>query len=226
MTRYAGEYSERLAIWAALICGAVLFSESRVAYTAEPAPPPESARPQVPSDAELEERQAVIGEIYFNIGDIFNELDPREDKSLYRLANRLHIKTREAAIRAQLLFTTGDRYSARLIGETERVLRRLDFIQDATIHPIAYDGQKVDLLVQTRDVWTLQPGFSYERKGGENATSIEVEEENLLGYGKSVKVEWSKDVERTAVLLQYRDPNVLWSRWRSELSYSINDDGR
>jgi surface antigen Omp85-like protein len=226
MTRYAGEYSERRVIWAALMCGAVLFSESRVACTEEQAPPPQSARPHVPSDAELEERQAVIGEIYFNIGDIFNELDPREDKALYRLANRLHIKTRESAIRAQLLFTTGDRYSARLIEETARVLRRLDFIQDATIHPIAYDGQKVDLLVQTRDVWTLQPGFSYERKGGENATSIEVEEENLLGYGKSVKVEWSKDVERTAVLLQYRDPNVLWSRWRSELSYSINDDGR
>jgi hypothetical protein len=226
MTRYAGEYSERRALWAALVCGAALFSEARVAYTEEPSPPPESARPHVPGDAELEERQAVIGEIYFNIGDIFNELDPREDKSLYRLANRLHIKTRESAIRAQLLFTSGDRYSARLIQETERVLRRLDFIQDATIHPIAYDGQKVDLLVQTRDVWTLQPGFSYERKGGENATSIEVEEENLLGYGKSVKVEWSKDVERTAVLVQYRDPNVLWSRWRSELAYSINDDGR
>jgi outer membrane protein assembly factor BamA len=226
MTRYAGEYSERRALWAALVCGAALFSEARVAHTEEPSPPPESARPHVPGDAELEERQAVIGEIYFNIGDIFNELDPREDKSLYRLANRLHIKTRESAIRAQLLFTSGDRYSARLIQETERVLRRLDFIQDATIHPIAYDGQKVDLLVQTRDVWTLQPGFSYERKGGENATSIEVEEENLLGYGKSVKVEWSKDVERTAVLVQYRDPNVLWSRWRSELAYSINDDGR
>jgi outer membrane protein assembly factor BamA len=226
MTRGAREYSERRMIWTALICGAVLFSESRVAYTQEQAPPPESERPHMPSDAVLEERGAVIGEIYFNIADIFNELDPREDKSLYRLANRLHIKTRESAIHAQLLFTSGDRYSARLIQETERALRRLDFLHDASIHPIAYDGHKVDLLVQTRDVWTLQPGFSFERKGGENETSIEIEEENLLGYGKSAKIEWSKDVERTAVLLQYRDPNVLWSRWRSELSYSINDDGR
>ena len=102
MTRYAGENSERRVIWAVLMCGAVLFSESRVACTAEHASPPESAWPHVPSDAELEERQAVIGEIYFNIGDIFNELDPREDKSLYRLANRLHIKTRESAIRVRV----------------------------------------------------------------------------------------------------------------------------
>ncbi len=180
----------------------------------------------MPSDAELEERGAVIGEIHFNIADIFNELDPRENKALYRLANRLHIKTRESAIRAQMLFKTGDRYSARLIAETERALRRLDFLHDATIHVIAYDGQRVDLLVQTRDVWTLQPGFSFERKGGENETSVELEEENLLGYGKGVNVEWSKDVQRTAVLLQYRDPNVLWSHWGAQLSYSINDDGR
>jgi outer membrane protein assembly factor BamA len=226
MTKVARDPYEWRVGWAALMCCGVLLANPVVAHAQSENPPPEGGRPNVPSDAVLEERLAVIGEIYFNIGDIFNELDPREDKSLYRLANRLHIKTREAAIRAQLLFRSGDPYSARLLEETERALRRLDFIQDATIHPIAYDGQRVHLLVQTRDVWTLQPGFSFERKGGENETSVEIEEENLLGYGKSVKLEWSKDVERTAVLLQYRDPNVLWSRWRSELSYSINDDGR
>ena len=226
MTRIARVYGERRAVWAALMCSVALLVEFRAVHAQEQEAPPESARPHMPSDAELEERGAVIGEIYFNIADIFNELDPRENKSLYRLANRLHIKTRESAIRAQLLFASGDPYSARLIQEAERALRRLDFLHDATIHPIAYDGHRVDLLVQTRDVWTLQPGFTFERKGGENETSIEVEEENLLGYGKSVLVEWSKDVERTSVLLRYRDPNVMWSRWRSELSYSINDDGR
>ena len=189
-------------------------------------PPPESARPGMPSDAELEASGAVIGEIYFNISDIFNELDPREDKLLYRLANRLHIKTRESAVRAQLLFRSGDPYSARVLAETERTLRRLDYLHDAFIRPIAYDGTRVDVLVQTRDVWTLQPGISYERTGGTNQTGAEIEEENLLGYGKSVTLSWSSDVERESLLLQWRDPNVWQSRWQSELSYSINDDGR
>jgi len=189
-------------------------------------PPPESARPGMPSDAELEASGAVIGEIYFNISDIFNELDPREDKLLYRLANRLHIKTRESAVRAQLLFRSGDPYSARVLAETERTLRRLDYLHDAFIRPIAYDGTRVDILVQTRDVWTLQPGISYERTGGTNQTGAEIEEENLLGYGKSVTLSWSSDVERESLLLQWRDPNVWQSRWQSELSYSINDDGR
>lgn len=189
-------------------------------------PPPESARPGIPSDAELEASGAVIGEIYFNISEIFNELDPREDKALYRLANRLHIKTKESAVRAQLLFRTGDPYSARVLAETERTLRRLDYLHDAFIRPIAYDGTRVDVLVQTRDVWTLQPGISYERTGGTNETGAEIEEENLLGYGKSVTLSWSSDVERESLLLRWQDPNVWQSRWQSELAYSINDDGR
>jgi hypothetical protein len=191
-----------------------------------PSPPPESARPGIPSDAELEASGAVIGEIYFNISDIFNELDPREDKLLYRLANRLHIKTRESAVRAQLLFRSGDPYSARVLAETERTLRRLDYLHDAFIRPIAYDGTRVDILVQTRDVWTLQPGISYERTGGTNQTGAEIEEENLLGYGKSITLSRSSDVERESLLLQWQDPNVWQSRWQSNLAYSINDDGR
>ena len=168
----------------------------------------------------------MIGQIYFDIADIFNESDPREDKALYRLANKLHIKTRESAVYAQLLFRSGDAYSARVLAETERALRRLDYLHDAFIRPIAYDGKQVDVLVQTRDVWTLQPGISYERKGGENSTTVEIEEENLLGYGKNINVSLSSDVERKSLLLQWRDPNVWQSRWQSELSYSINDDGR
>lgn len=226
MVTTATEVVNRRASCGALICCTLWLADLSVAAGQTPSPPPESARPGIPSDAELEASGAVIGEIYFNIADIFNELDPRENKALYRLANRLHIKTKESAVRAQLLFRSGDPYSARVLAETERTLRRLDYLHDAFIRPIAYDGTRVDVLVQTRDVWTLQPGVSYQRKGGTNESSIEIEEENLLGYGKNVAVSWSSDVERESLLLQWKDPNVWQSRWQSELSYSINDDGR
>jgi len=226
MVRTAAEVSRRPVGCGVLLCCAMLLADSRLASAQTQGPPPESARPAIPADAELEAAGAVIGEIYFNIADIFNELDPRENNALYRLANTLHIKTRESAVRAQLLFRSGDPYSARVLAETERALRRLDYLHDAFIRPIAYDGKRVDVLVQTRDVWTLQPGISYERKGGESGTGAEIEEENLFGYGKSVTASWSSDVERESLLLQWKDPNVWQSRWQSELSYSINDDGR
>jgi hypothetical protein len=210
----------------ALLCCAVWLASSRLASAQTPQPPAAGARAALPTDAELEAAGAVIGQIYFEIADIFNEDDPREDKSLYRLANKLHIKTRESTVQAQLLFRSGDPYSARLLAETERALRSVDYLHDAFIRPIAFDGKHVDILVQTRDVWTLNPGISFEHKGGESSASVEIEEENLLGYGKNIQVSLSQDVERRALLFEWQDPNVWQSRWRSQLAYSINDDGR
>jgi hypothetical protein len=197
-----------------------------VVAAAQTPPPTADTRPALPSDAELESSGAVIGRIVLNIGNIFNEADPREDKALYRLANRLHIKTREDTVRSQLLFKTGDPYSARVLAETERALRAVDYLHDARVRPFAYDGKNVDVFVETRDVWSLQPGISFSRTGGANEASVELEEENLFGRGKDVSISWSDEVERESILLRWRDANVMQSRWRSELAYSINDDGR
>ncbi|HZF26788.1 MAG TPA: BamA/TamA family outer membrane protein [Steroidobacteraceae bacterium] len=218
---------EVAAIWAvrAALLGILIAADALHLATAQTPPPPE-ARPGIPSDAELEESGAVIGRIVLNIANIFNEADPREDKALYRLANRLHIKTREDTVRSQLLFKTGDRYDARLLQETERNLRALDYLHDAHIRPFAYDGQHVDVIITTRDVWSLQPGISFSRKGGANEGSVELEEENLFGRGKDISLSWSQDVQRESILLRWRDRNVFQSRWQSDLAYSINDDGR
>lgn len=179
----------------------------------------------IPTSMELEELGAVIGSIIFINQDIFDEGDPRENNAIYRLANDLHIKTREQTVRAQLLFKSGDSYSWRLMRETERNLRQQQYLFDASIRVIRWDGKRADIEVRTRDVWSLQPGISYSRKGGAESSSFEIEEENLLGYGKRLTVARSKDEERTALLVQWSDPNVWGSRWRDQLSYSSNDDG-
>lgn len=200
-----------------------------VPHPSEPLPPrvdpPIAHALEIPSSAELEARGALIGAILFENQDIFNEKDPRENNALYQLANDLHIKTREATLRAQLLFAEGEPYSWRLIRETERNLRRLEYLFDADIRAVAWDGVRVTLLIVTRDVWSLQPGVSYSRKGGAQSSSFEIEEENLLGFGKSITLARSKDEERTSLQVQWRDPNVLGSRWRDELDYASNDDG-
>jgi len=192
--------------------------------TTEPVRAPEGAA-SLPSSAELESKGAVIGRIRFQNEDIFNENDPRENNAVYRLANDLHVKTRESALRAQLLFKEGDKYSWRVIRETERNLRRLDYLFDADISVVRYDGREVELVVATRDVWSLQPGVSYSRKGGEGSSSFEIEEENLLGYGKNLKLARNRNSQRTSTSISWRDPNVWGTRWRDALSYASNDDG-
>src|SRR3984957_10795986 len=120
----------------------------------------------VPSDAALEAAGAIIGRVEIATRNIFDESDPREANGLFRLADRLHIRTKHATIQAQLLFASGDRYLARKLAETERVLRLLPYVYDARIVPVHYADGKVDVKVITNDVWTLSPGISFSRSGG------------------------------------------------------------
>src|SRR5271163_2528838 len=130
----------------------------------------------VPSDAALEAAGAVIGKIDIDIRNIFDENDTRENNGLYRLANRLHIRTKQGTIRAQLLFKSGDKYLARKLAETERALRLLLYIYDARVVPVHFADGKVDIKVITKDVWTLSPGVSFGRAGGTNSTSFNLQE--------------------------------------------------
>jgi outer membrane protein assembly factor BamA len=182
--------------------------------------------PPVPAPAELEALGAVIGEIRIQVGDVFDTSVPGEDGWLYRTANRLHINTRPAVIRGQLLFATGDPYVHRLIEETERILRAKGYLYDAQIVPVAFDGRTVDLEVRTRDVWTLNPGVSFSRKGGENAFGVEIQEDNLLGTGQRIGIEWTDDVDRQSIAFSYFDPHFRHSFTQLGLTYVDSDDGQ
>jgi hypothetical protein len=179
----------------------------------------------LPSDAELEAAHAVIGKIDIDPRNIFDESDPRENKGLYKLANRLHVRTKPSTIRAQLLFRSGDRYSAQKLAETERNLRTLVFIYDAKVFPVRFADGKVDVKVVTRDVWTLSPSVSFGRSGGANSTSYSLQEENLLGWGKDLEIGRLSNVDRTSNIVEYSDPSVLGSRWTGALAYVDSSDG-
>jgi outer membrane protein assembly factor BamA len=83
----------------------------------------------------------------------------------------------------------------------------------------------VDLSVRVHDVWTLSPGISFGRNGGTNSTRMELEESNLLGFGKRVEFWSSQDVDRSSLRIRYQDPNILGSWWRLGTTYATSSDG-
>jgi outer membrane protein assembly factor BamA len=173
----------------------------------------------------LEDEQVVIGNIILEKADVFDLSDPKENNALYRLANRLHIVTRDSVIEQQLLFAPGETISKRKIEESERILRRNTYFYDASITPINRQDGTVDLQVNTRDVWTLKPGFSFSRSGGENRTLIKLEELNLFGWGQQVLVARSDDEDRESNLFTFRDRNIGRSWTQLRFQYSDNSDG-
>lgn len=185
------------------------------------------APPDVPAPEHLEGQGARVGVIHIEVEDVFDPDKPGESALPYRLANQLHPRTRAEVIRSQLLFQESEPYSHQRVAETERLLRSRAYLYDAWIEPTCYHplDQTVDLKVRVRDVWSLNPGFSFNRKGGANNAGFGIEDQDFLGRGESVSVEWGRDVDRDTLILEYTDPQILGSWWRGRVAYSDNSDG-
>lgn len=181
---------------------------------------------ELPTSVELARQSATIGAIRLEQSNVFDLSVPGENNWLYRLANRLHIVTKDKVIDKQLLFRTGDEYSPRLIDESERILRRRSYLYDADIRPVSYENGVVDLAVYTRDVWTLSPELSASRSGGENRTKFGLEDSNLLGRGQFLSVARIDDVDRTEKIFAFADPHLGNSWVSASLTLADNSDGK
>ena len=179
----------------------------------------------VPDDTTLEAAGAVIGKIEIDAGPIFDTDDPKENKAVFRAANKLHVTTHEGVIRRQLSFAEGDPYSRRVLDESERHLRHNGYLYDAKIRPVHYDGHAVDVVVTTRDVWTLRPGAGFGRSGGVNRYHFGLHDANFLGFGKDVEIEYVSGIDRSGTQLSYLDPALAHTHTRFEVSYADNSDG-
>ncbi len=139
--------------------------------------------------------------------NIYDPVPPGRLAALYRLANRLHIRTRERTLRGQLLFAEGDLWSEEVARENERNLRALDFLYPSRIRT-RVERDSVVATVETHDIWTTSPEFNLESADGNQYGSISFTERNLVGLGKSVSVEFRKDAVGSSRSLSYDDPGV------------------
>jgi len=166
-----------------------------------------------------------ILEVAIENGDIFDLEREGQNLWIHRWANKLHINTRKEIIEEQLLFDPLDGYSQQLIDETERLLRSREYIHDATITAEEVCREGVKLAVKTTDNWTLTPGISLSRSGGETRTSFELQEANLLGLGTEIRVLTESDEERDSNAFIYRDQNWLGDFKSLNLEIADNSDG-
>ena len=180
---------------------------------------------EVPDYIRLQKNKAVIGKITIKRGNVFDLNKEEENIKLFKLANSLHIITQESVIRNLLLFETGDHFSQQIIEESERILRNTKYLYDAEINLVSYHDNTVDIEVVTRDVWTLTGSINFSREGGANKLSAEIEESNLLGYGKKLKLKTGSDADRKETLINYSDKQFFGTRSKVSALYVDKSDG-
>ncbi|MBN2426429.1 MAG: hypothetical protein JXB44_15500 [Calditrichaceae bacterium] len=76
------------------------------------------------------------------------------------LLSKLHHQTRKVTLEKNLLFKVGDKITAYMLSDNERLLRSLPYIEDARIFAdiCPADTNKVNITIVTRDVYSI--GFS------------------------------------------------------------------
>lgn len=167
----------------------------------------------------------VIGEIFIIPENIFDLQDKQQDSKIHHAMNKLHVVTQPDVIKRKLSFKTGDLFDADKLKESERLLRQNAYIKEAGIHPQQICGDTVSITVTTRDNWTLAPGVSFGRSGGNNKSGAEIQEHNLFGWGKSLTLAYKDNSERNSVKFDYSDDQLLGSQKKLGITVENNSDG-
>jgi hypothetical protein len=110
------------------------------------------------------------------------------------LLNKTHINTNENIIRKNLLFAVGDSISPLSLSDNERLLRDLPFIDDARIIVIPVSDKEADILILTKDVYSLGATASL---GGIKKGTVSLFEKNIFGTGHEFRIEVPYDSKYT-----------------------------
>lgn len=100
---------------------------------------------------------------------------------IQKTGNALHFKTQRKIVRNYLLFNEGDELNLLQVVESERLVRKSEFIRDAkiTVVPVAGTSDSVDIVVTTQDLWTFSPRFTLT----ESRVKFRFTEYNFFGLG-------------------------------------------
>ncbi|MFY0626399.1 MAG: hypothetical protein JXR07_08900 [Reichenbachiella sp.] len=137
-----------------------------------------------------------------------------------RFFNKIHTHTRPNIIRKNLTFSKGDELDPYELIDSERLLRSLNFIQDARIYVDTLSTGEVKLDVVTKDLlpWNVELGpLEYER------SLFSVSYNNIAGLGHEFEyvLVTENDLNlRPGSDFYYRVPSILGSYTLLQLNYS------
>jgi hypothetical protein len=153
-----------------------------------------------------------------------------------KILNKTHVNTNERIIRNNLLFSAGDTLSPILLSDNERLLRELSFIDDARINVIPVSKDEVDILVITKDVYSL--GGSYSPDGLERGV-VSAFDNNFIGLGHElgIKVPYNSNKPDLSpgfgihymvdnIASSFINMNVFWQNDLGDRSYGISIERR
>jgi len=138
----------------------------------------------------------------------------------YRWANMLHIKTRKSVIEGELLFEPGKPLVVEKAIESARNIRLRKFIGEVIITGSPNGDDGVDITVITYDNWTTKAAVFLEKGGDSYQYGASVAEDNLLGYGRIVRLTGILSDDDDGYTIFFNDDRLGRTRWSGSFLYS------
>ena len=169
---------------------------------------------------ETRELQPFAGKIISSIEIQRQEVFDPNGNWLERAANKTHMLTRERVIRRDLLFKPGDEFDPQLVVRTMQLIRSRDYIADIdfVVRPDSIDSTSVNLVIHTRDAWTISADGALHSEG---RTMVALSDANILGTGNRLKFITNfnrQDFSYGGNMVEYEIPNVLGSFYTAEFN--------
>lgn len=152
----------------------------------------EDLSPYMSYDYYVQFEGMIVRDIFINKIDIFH--DTARDSSLKvirqiaKLSNSIHINTQDFIIRNNILFQENDVINAYNFAESERLLRKNNFIYESAIIVLPdnknvhnKDSLFADIYIYTQDIWSIRASVSYNTSSEKG--NLELTDINFLGSG-------------------------------------------
>ncbi len=178
-----------LATLSSLERGTVTRAVAKRGYTVEPSP-----------------WNKVIGKVHVYNEDVF-----AERSRVLQFFNNFHVTTKEFAIRLETVIGEGELWDQERVEETARRLRDPLWSSVVVVIPVksAEDG-KVDMLVVTRDVWSLRLNTRYTFQSSKlTDLTLALSENNFFGTRKVLAIAFAMDQGSIAMGPLFIDKNFL-----------------
>lgn len=171
--------------------------------------------------------QSVADSIYIKIYDAMegSKTYTSAEEQLKGVVNFLHIESRKSTIIRRLLFKKGGAITRDLLLETERNLRREEFLADAVIEIDTSRSEGAWIVVHTFDQWTTTLGFNAGRKGGFFNYSVALIESNVLGSGQQVGMGYDHNIDRDLYWGKYQNQSFLVDKQKLSMIGGKSTDG-
>ena len=131
-----------------------------------------------------------ISRIVIENGDVYapGPGDPSALRWASDVANLLHVRTRRAFIRRELLFAEGDCLDPFLLSESQRLLDGYGFLRNVRITEESDGAGGALVRVRTQDEWSTQVDLGVTYDDGLNVEKFQVTENNFMGNGVRAEV--------------------------------------